>query len=281
VLLFESTTARSVPVPETMDPRLRDALKARGISTLYTHQAHAFELARQGKDFVVATPTASGKSLCYVLPVLQALAADTEARALFLFPTKALSRDQEESLRALMKEAHLDHGAVTFDGDTPADARRAARERSGVILSNPDMLHAGVLPHHAGWARFFSGLEYVVVDELHAYRGVFGSHLANVLRRLDRVARFHGGNPKYLLASATIGNPEEHASKMLGRPVELVTQSGAPRGDRRVLLYNPPVLNAELGIRQSDVKASARLTMPTCGSIMNRHITTAATSLIA
>lgn len=257
---LESTTARSVPVPETMDPRLRDALKARGISTLYTHQAHAFELARQGKDFVVATPTASGKSLCYVLPVLQALAADKEARALFLFPTKALSRDQEESLRALMKEAHLDHGAVTFDGDTPADARRAARERSGVILSNPDMLHAGVLPHHASWARFFAGLKYVVIDELHAYRGVFGSHLANVLRRLDRVARFHGGKPQYLMASATIGNPREHASRMLGREVELVNDSGAPRGERRVLLYNPPVLNPELGIRQSYVKASARLT---------------------
>lgn len=258
--LLEGTGAKHAPIPDSLDPRIRAALIKRGVNELYTHQAHAFELATSGKDFVVATPTASGKSLCYVLPVLQALAKKPEARALFLFPTKALSRDQEESLRTLMKDAGLDHGAVTFDGDTPADARRAARERSGVILSNPDMLHAGVLPHHAGWARFFSGLEYVVVDELHAYRGVFGSHLANVLRRLDRVARFHGGNPKYLLASATIGNPEEHASKMLGRPVELVTQSGAPRGDRRVLLYNPPVLNPELGIRQSYVKASARLT---------------------
>ncbi len=257
---LEGTSARTAPIPEHMDPRLREALKARGIEQLYTHQAHAFELATAGKDFVVATPTASGKSLCYVLPVLQALAADKEARALFLFPTKALSRDQEESLRALMKEAKLDHGAVTFDGDTPADARRAARERSGVILSNPDMLHAGVLPHHAGWARFFAGLKYVVIDELHAYRGVFGSHLANVLRRLDRVARFHGGKPQYLMASATIGNPREHACKMLGRDVELVNESGAPRGERRVLLYNPPVLNPELGIRQSYVKAAARMT---------------------
>lgn len=257
---LEGREAHYAPLPESMDPRIQQALINRGVKQLYTHQAHAFDLATAGKDFVVATPTASGKSLCYVLPVLQALAKKPDARALFLFPTKALSRDQEESLRALMKDAGLDHGAVTFDGDTPADARRAARERSGVILSNPDMLHAGVLPHHAGWARFFSGLEYVVVDELHAYRGVFGSHLANVLRRLDRIARFHGGKPKYLMASATIGNPEEHASRMLGRPVELVTQSGAPRGDRRVLLYNPPVLNPELGIRQSYVKASARLT---------------------
>jgi DEAD/DEAH box helicase domain-containing protein len=257
---LEGTSAKSVPIPETLEPRLRKALEASGIKTLYTHQALAFEQAISGKDLVVATPTASGKSLCYVLPVLQALAVDREARALFLFPTKALSRDQEEALRGLMKEAQLDHGAVTFDGDTPADARRAARERSGVILSNPDMLHAGVLPHHANWARFFAGLKYVVIDELHAYRGVFGSHLANVLRRLDRVARFHGAKPQYLMASATIGNPQEHAARMLGREVELVGESGAPRGERRVLLYNPPVVNPELGVRQSYVKAAARLT---------------------
>ncbi len=255
-----ATGARSVPVPEALAPNVREALERRGVTALYTHQARAFELAEAGRDFVVATPTASGKSLCYVLPVLQALSRDKEARALFLFPTKALSRDQEEALRALMTEAGLTHGAVTFDGDTPADARRAAREKSGVILSNPDMLHAGVLPHHAAWARFFAGLKYVVVDELHAYRGVFGSHLANVLRRLDRVARFHGARPQYLMASATIGNPKEHASKMLGREAELVEESGAPRGEKRVLVYNPPVVNAELGIRQSYVKVSARLT---------------------
>lgn len=252
--------ARTAPLPASLAPSLRGALERRGIRELYTHQAEAFAAAQAGEDLVVATPTASGKSLCYVLPVLQALAARKEARALFLFPTKALSRDQEESLRALMKDAGLDHGAVTFDGDTPADARRAARERSGVILSNPDMLHAGVLPHHASWARFFAGLDYVVIDELHAYRGVFGSHLANVLRRLDRVARFHGAKPRYLMASATIGNPREHASRMLGREVTLVGESGAPRGDRRVLVYNPPVVNQDLGIRQSYVKASARLT---------------------
>lgn len=256
---LEGAGPRWAPLSQKLDPRLRCALENRGIKSLYTHQALAFERALLGKNLVVATPTASGKSLCYVLPVLQALAIDKEARALFLFPTKALSRDQEEALRALMKEAQLDHGAVTFDGDTPADARRAARERSGVILSNPDMLHAGVLPHHAAWARFFAGLKYVVIDELHAYRGVFGSHLANVLRRLDRVARFHGAKPQYLMASATIGNPQEHAARMLGAEVELVNESGAPRGQRRVLIYNPPVLNAELGIRQSYVKASARL----------------------
>jgi DEAD/DEAH box helicase domain-containing protein len=252
-------TADSVPLPTNLSAPLRAALEKRGITTLYTHQAQAFELSNSGHDVVVATPTASGKSLCYVLPVLEALARNPGARALFLFPTKALSRDQEASLRGLMTDAGLDHGAITFDGDTPGDARRIAKQRSGVILSNPDMLHSGVLPHHASWSRFFAGLEYVVVDEVHAYRGVFGSHLANVLRRLDRVARFHGAKPRYLLASATIGNPQEHASRMLGREVALVEKSGAPRGERRLVVYNPPVVNAELGIRQSYIKASAKL----------------------
>ncbi len=252
--------ASYAPFPEELAPAVLQALKARGLTQLYTHQAQAYALASQGQDLVVATPTASGKSLCYLLPVLQSLAVDREARALFLFPTKALSRDQEESLRRFMQQAGLEHGAVTFDGDTPADARRTARDKSGVILTNPDMLHAGILPHHAAWARFFAGLKYVVVDELHAYRGVFGSHLANVLRRLERIARFHGANPRFLCASATIGNPREHAAKMVGRDVALVEQSGAPRGERRVLLYNPPVVNADLGIRQSYVKQSARLT---------------------
>ena len=252
--------ADSVPLPEGLSPSLRQALEHRGITSLYSHQARAFELAQSGKDLVVATPTASGKSLCYLLPVLNSLALDREARALFLFPTKALSRDQEASLHTFLEQAGLEHGAVTFDGDTPGDARRSARERSGVILTNPDMLHTGILPHHAAWARFFAGLRYVVVDELHAYRGVFGSHLANVLRRLERVAKFHGSTPKFLCASATIGNPKEHASKMTGRDVQLVSESGAPRGERRVLVYNPPVVNAELGIRQSYIKTSARLT---------------------
>ncbi len=255
-----SAEAKFAPFPSTLPAAVRGALEARGLTSLYTHQAQAYEATRDGKHVVVATPTASGKSLCYLLPVLERLAVDREARALFLFPTKALSRDQEESLRQFMKEANLDHGAVTFDGDTPADARRSARERSGVIITNPDMLHTGILPHHAGWARFFAGLRYVVVDELHAYRGVFGSHLANVLRRLERVAKFHGASPTFLCASATIGNPQEHASKMIGREVQLVSESGAPRGERQVLVYNPPVLNPELGIRQSSIKASARLT---------------------
>ncbi len=248
-----------VPLPASLAPQVSAALRARGIERVYRHQAEAFELASQGSDVVIATPTASGKSLCYNLPVLHALASDRAARALYLFPTKALSRDQEQSLRAFMQEAGLPHGAITYDGDTPADARRAARDRSALVLTNPDMLHAGILPHHAGWARLFADLRYVVLDELHTYRGVFGSHLSNVLRRLVRVARFHGGNPSFVFTSATIGNPSEHASRMLGRPVALIDRSGAPRGPRRVMVYNPPVVNAELGIRASYIKTAVRL----------------------
>ncbi|MCA9554270.1 MAG: DEAD/DEAH box helicase [Myxococcales bacterium] len=250
--------AQVVPIPEGVSPAVQGALRRRGMAELYTHQAAAFELAASGRDVVVATPTASGKSLCYNLPVLDALARRSDARALYLFPTKALSRDQEEALRGFLKDAGLDHGAVTYDGDTPPDARRAARDRSGVLITNPDMLHTGVLPHHASWARFFANLEYVVVDELHMYRGVLGSHLANVMRRLLRVARFHGASPRFLFSSATIGNPAEHASRLAGREVALVGESG-PTGARRVLVYNPPLVNAELGLRQSSVKASVRL----------------------
>ncbi|MGA9521628.1 MAG: DEAD/DEAH box helicase [Myxococcaceae bacterium] len=262
--------ATFAPIPEKLAPNVRASLENRGVSQLYSHQAQAFELATAGKSFVIATPTASGKSLCYNLPLLDTCARDPEARALYIFPTKALSRDQEEALRGMMRDAGLPHGAITFDGDTPGDARRAARERSGVILTNPDMLHTGILPHHAGWARLFASLRYVVIDELHTYRGVFGSHLANVLRRLDRVARFHGAKPTFIFASATIGNPKEHASRMLGRDVELIGESGAPTGSRRVMVYNPPVVNPELGIRASYLKTAVRLV----GDLVRRNVPT-------
>jgi DEAD/DEAH box helicase domain-containing protein len=252
--------ARYAPFPEALPAQLVAALRRRGLTQLFSHQAEAYAHAVAGRDLVVSTPTASGKSLCYNLPVLDALARDGAARALYLFPTKALARDQEEALKALMREAGLEHGAVTYDGDTPGDARRAARERSGILLTNPDMLHAGILPHHANWARLFANLRYVVVDELHTYRGVFGSHLANVLRRLLRVAAFHGSRPVLLFASATIGNPAAHAARMAGREVAHVGESGAPSGPRSVLLYNPPVINSELGIRQSYLKAAVRIT---------------------
>lgn len=250
---------RYAPMPEGLAPGLREALGRRGVDRLYSHQAAAVDLARAGRDVVVATPTASGKSLCFHLPVLDRLAREPEARAIYLFPTKALSRDQEEGLRALLGEAGLRQGVVTYDGDTPGDARRAARERGNVIVTNPDMLHTGILPHHTLWARLLAGLRYVVIDELHTYRGVFGSHLANVLRRLQRVARFHGAEPVFLCASATIGNPREHATRMVGREVELIDESGAPSGPRRVMVYNPPVVNAELGVRASYLKSAVRL----------------------
>jgi DEAD/DEAH box helicase domain-containing protein len=257
---IEPHEASVAEMPTGLASGVERALRQRGIRELYSHQARAYELASKGKHVVVATPTASGKSLCYNLPILQELASDPTATALYLFPTKALSRDQEEALRGLMREADLSVGAITYDGDTPNDARRAARQRAGVLLTNPDMLHAGIMPHHTGWARLFANLKYIVVDELHTYRGVFGSHLANVMRRLLRIARFHGSSPTFLFASATIGNPREHAARICGEPVELIDESGAPTGPRQVVVYNPPVINAELGMRQSYIKTAVRLT---------------------
>lgn len=260
---YPAKSARTAPIPAGLHRSLHDALHKRGIRELYAHQARAVQSALDRKHTVIATPTASGKSLCYHLPVADALARNPNARALYLFPTKALSRDQELSIRALLEDAGIERAAAVFDGDTPGDARRAAKSRGGVIVSNPDMLHAGILPHHATWATALSSLEYVIVDELHMYKGVMGSHLAHVLRRLQRVARFHGSNPTFICASATIGNPREHAARLLGveaESVTLVDESGAPNGDRRVLVYNPPVVNADLGIRQSYLKAAVRLT---------------------
>lgn len=259
---FEATAGRYRDFPDALAPELRRALAARGVERLYDHQAQAFETARAGKHVVVATPTASGKSLCFHLPVLDALAREPDASAIYLYPTKALSRDQEAGLRDLIADAHLSIPAIVYDGDTPGDARRAAREKSPIVMTNPDMLHAGILPHHAHWARTFQRLRYVVLDELHTYRGVFGSHVAHVVARLRRVAAFHGASPVFLCATATIGNPREHAARLLGvgeDEVALVGDSGAPRGERRVFLYNPPVVNAELGVRASYVKSAVRL----------------------
>jgi DEAD/DEAH box helicase domain-containing protein len=259
---LEASAGAFAPLPSSLSPGLAQALRARGIEQLYAHQAEAYEAARAGKHVVVATPTASGKSLCFHLPILEAIAREPDASALYLYPTKALARDQEASLRQLVTESGLAIPAIVYDGDTPGDARRAARERSSVVMTNPDMIHAGILPHHAHWARMFQKLRYVVVDELHTYRGVFGSHVAHVLARLRRAARFHGSDPVFLCATATIGNPAEHAARLLGAEPEdvvLVGESGAPRGERRLFVYNPPVVNAELGIRASTWKSAVRL----------------------
>ncbi|MCL2723399.1 MAG: DEAD/DEAH box helicase [Polyangiaceae bacterium] len=262
---------RVAPFPPDLPTPIAFALRGRGVVELYEHQARAFVAARRSsrdgttknRAVVIATPTASGKSFCFHLPVLSSLFDDPDSRALYLYPTKALARDQEASLIELMRASGLDSGAVVYDGDTPGDARRAARERSRVLLTNPDMLHTGILPHHTSWARTFQNLKYVIVDELHTYKGVFGSHVGNVLRRLVRVARFHGSNPVLIGATATIGNPVEHAMRMFGiedlRELEAITDSGAPQGERRVFMYNPPVVNAELGIRASYVKQAVML----------------------
>ena len=249
---------RYTPFPESLDPRLRLALQSRGITRLYSHQREAWDLATARHHTVVVTPTASGKSLCYHLPVLQA-ALGEGAKALYLFPTKALSQDQVAELVQLNAGGALGVRACTFDGDTPGDARRAVRTQGDVVVSNPDMLHQGILPHHTKWAQFFESLRYVVIDEMHIYRGVFGAHMANVIRRLRRVCDFYRVEPTYILCSATIANPAELATRLLGMPVAAITQSGAPQGHRELLLWNPPVVNVELGIRASSRSQSTRI----------------------
>ncbi|HVH27701.1 MAG TPA: DEAD/DEAH box helicase [Vicinamibacterales bacterium] len=256
-------SADHAPFPEALDSRLVNALRARGISQLYTHQARAIELALAGKHVVVTTPTASGKTLCYNAPVLDAVLQDRSSRALYLFPTKALAQDQLAELHALVETISSSSGEAvgvfTYDGDTPQDARRAIRARAQLVLSNPDMVHAGILPHHPRWAKLFENLRYVVIDELHAYRGVFGSHFCNVLRRLQRICRHYGSSPLFLCSSATIANPRELAERLTGQPVEVVEQSGAPRGEKLFFFVNPPVVNSQLGIRRSCLAETRRV----------------------
>src|SRR5438034_1213890 len=255
--------ARYAPFPEALDRRLQDALVARGISQLYSHQADAIAHALSGRHTVVITPTASGKTLCYNAPVLDAILKDRSSRALYLFPTKALAQDQLAELtvmcEALAAGTGEQIGVFTYDGDTPQDARRTIRARAHLILSNPDMVHSGILPHHPRWAKLFENLRYVIVDELHAYRGVFGSHLCNVLRRLRRICRHYGSNPVFLCSSATIANPRELAERLTERSFELVDESGAPRGEKFFVFVNPPVVNHQLGIRRSYLGETRRV----------------------
>ncbi len=246
------------PLPDALPDALRRALRSRGIDQLYSHQAEAWEAVQRGEDVVVVTPTASGKSLCYTLPVVTA-AMTQSSRALYLFPTKALAQDQVSELLELNRAGDLGLRAHTFDGDTPGDARQAIRLHGSVVVSNPDMLHQGILPHHTKWAQFFENLRYIVIDEIHSYRGVFGSHLVNVLRRLRRVCAFYGSTPQFILCSATIGNPQAHAEALIERKVTAITRSGAPRGEQHVLLWNPPVRNPDLGLRASARSQSNRI----------------------
>jgi len=255
--------AHYAEMPAALDPRLVAALRARGLSPLYTHQAAAVEAALAGENVVVVTGTASGKTLCYNLPVLHTLLNDPEARALYLFPTKALAQDQATELAAFVDVmgAGDAFSVRLYDGDTPPTQRRAVREQARLLLSNPDMLHTGILPHHPRWAAFLEGLRWIVVDELHVYRGVFGSNFANVLRRLQRLCRFYGSDPRFVLTSATIANPKEHAERLTESAVRLIPPDldGAPRAEKHVLIYNPPVIDPALGIRRAYTLETTRL----------------------
>ena len=244
--------------PTDLEPRLAAALRSQGIHRLYSHQLAAWNAIRVGQHTAVVTPTASGKTLCYNLPVLQAV-INAQAKALYLFPTKALAQDQVAELLELNTAGRLGVRAFTFDGDTPGDARQAVRTRGDIVVSNPDMLHQGILPHHTKWAQFFENLRYVVIDELHTYRGVFGSHMANVIRRLRRVCRFYRSEPLFICCSATIANPAELASQLVGEAVTAITESGAPQGEKHLLLWNPPVINADLGLRASARSQTTRI----------------------
>lgn len=251
--------AACAPFPAALDPGLLTALRTRGIESLYAHQAEAIEHALGRRHTVVVTPTASGKTLCYNLPVLQQMRSRPGSRALYLFPTKALSQDQVAELSGLVESLGDPWRTYTYDGDTPADARRLLRDGGHVIVTNPYMLHAGILPNHPKWTELFQNLDFVVVDELHTYRGVFGSHVANVLARLKRICAHYGARPTFIGASATIGNPRELAEKLFGVPVELVERSGAPRGERHYVFYNPPIVHRELGLRAAAVDEVRRL----------------------
>src|SRR5437773_533400 len=257
-----ATPARYAPFP-ALDARLQRALGARGIAQFYTHQAEAVDHALAGRHVVVVTPTASGKTLCYNAPVLHSILQDPSSRALYLLPTKALAQDQLAELQAMCEALDASTGekigVFTYDGDTPQDARRAIRARAHLVLSNPDMVHSGILPHHPRWAKLFENLRYVIIDELHAYRGVFGSHLCNVLRRMRRICRHYGSHPVFVCSSATIANPKELAERLTEEPFEVVDRNGAPRAEKFFVFVNPPVVNHQLGIRRSYLSETRRI----------------------
>jgi DEAD/DEAH box helicase domain-containing protein len=254
-----ASPARHAPFPPFLHPALRGALARRGVEQLYTHQVAAIEAVHAGRGTVVVTPTASGKTLCYNLPVLDAILREPETRALYLFPTKALAQDQMAALHGLITDLGADIKTHTYDGDTPANARRLIRSAGHVVVTNPDMLHTGILPHHTKWIKLFENLKYVVVDELHQYRGVFGSHVANVLRRLRRICQFYGSSPLFICCSATIANPGELAARIVGEDVALVDDNGAPTGAKHLIFYNPPVVNPQLGLRASSILEARKL----------------------
>ncbi len=261
--VIPAVEARFAPLPFDLRPELAAALSRRGIERLYSHQADAYKAVRGGRHLVVVTPTASGKTLCYNLPVLQRLLERPDRRALFVYPTKALAQDQLAELSALKHGLPIDLRVDTYDGDTSPGRRSAIREAGHVVMTNPDMLHSGLLPHHTRWRRLFSSLDFVVIDELHMYRGLFGSQVANVIRRLKRICAFYGSSPTFICASATIANPLQLAQRLLEEEnIELVERNGAPRGERRLVFYNPPLLNREMGVRRSSMLEARRIAAP-------------------
>lgn len=240
-------------------PELVSVLKNDGINSLYSHQTKAISLALAGHDTVIVTPTASGKTLCYNLPVLNTILSNSDARALYLFPTKALANDQLTEITHFIKKLEKDIKCFTYDGDTPYQQRREAKSQAHVIISNPDMLNAGIMPHHAGWASFFRNLSFIVIDELHTYRGVFGSHLANLFRRLQRICEYYGANPVFICCSATIANPTEHAEILTNREMILVSENGAPAPKKEFIIYNPPIVDKRTRIRRSSLFEVAQI----------------------
>ncbi|MDP3920728.1 MAG: DEAD/DEAH box helicase [Candidatus Omnitrophota bacterium] len=254
--LLERQPAEYADYPDAMDPALVAALRGRGIEKLYTHQRAAVDAVLSGKNIVTVTPTASGKTLCYNLPVIDSILKQSSTRALYLFPTKALAQDQMDEIHSLSSQLETDIRCFTYDGDTPQDARKAIRGHAHIVVSNPDMLHQGILPHHTKWIEFFENLRFVVIDEMHYYRGVFGSHLANLIRRLKRIASFYRAKPLFLLSSATIANPEELARDLIEQDVELINESGAPRGRKFFFFVNPPIVDKNLGIRANSLQVA-------------------------
>jgi DEAD/DEAH box helicase domain-containing protein len=248
---IDEKEAQTVSLPEDLHREIRAALKSKGIERLYTHQRSSYEKIMTGDSIVAVTPTASGKTLCYNLPVLQTILSNPNARALYMFPTKALAQDQKSEINEIIQAAGVDINSYTYDGDTPANIRQRVRKAGHVVITNPDMLHSAILPHHTKWVSLFENLKFVVIDELHTYRGVFGSHVANVIRRLKRICHYYGSNPVFICTSATIANPLELAETLTEVKMDLIDNNGAPSGTKHFLFYNPPIVNKPLNIRRS------------------------------
>ncbi|MGJ7921877.1 DEAD/DEAH box helicase [Neobacillus sp. LXY-4] len=267
---IEAKEAHTVPFPADLHVKLAKALEQRGVNQLYTHQASAYEAVSNDNSIVAVTPTASGKTLCYNLPVLQTLLNQPGARALYMFPTKALAQDQKSELNELIQDGELDLNCYTYDGDTSANIRQKVRRAGHIVITNPDMLHSAILPHHTKWVSLFENLKFVVIDELHIYRGVFGSHVANVIRRLRRICQYYGSDPVFICTSATIANPLELAERLTEKEMTLIDNNGAPSGRKHFLFYNPPVINKQLNIRRSATLDARKL----AGELLKNKIQT-------